>query len=165
MRSPFLSIGLFAVLISLAFPAIAQTSGTSFGLDLSGTPLWVRDLRRAEIVAFGSFPFTFFFTSFTMDSIRLVSHNWDGRYAPWPFRAAGAIDMTRNEKMLTLGIAAGTSILIALIDYLIVRSQRNKRNQEILSMPPGTPIIIRRPAEDNESAPPSEIESEVIDAP
>jgi hypothetical protein len=164
MRTLFLKIGLLAF-ISLAFPVAAQTSGTSFGLDLSGSPQWVRDLRRAEIVAFGTFPFTFFFTSFTMDSIRLVNHNWDGRYAPWPFRAAGAIDMTHNEKMLTLGIAAGTSILIALIDYLIVRSQRNKRNQEILSMPPGTPIIIRRPAEENESEPPLEIESEEIDAP
>jgi hypothetical protein len=164
MKIPFLRIGLIAVLISLAFPAAAQTSGTDFGFDLSGSPQWVKDLRRAEIVAFGSFPFTFFFTSFTMDSIRLISHNWDRRYAPWPFKSAGAIDMTARQKVLTLGIAAGTSILIAIIDYIIVRSQRNKRNQQILNMPQGTPIIIRRPPEDN--VPPlPETESEEIDAP
>jgi hypothetical protein len=163
MRIPFFKVCLFAVLICLAFPATAQTSGADISFNFTNTPQWALDLRRAEIVAFGSFPFTFFFTSFAMDTMRMANNNWDARYAPWPFKAAGAIDMTPDEQLLTIGIAVGTSLLIAIIDYFIVVIQRNKRSQEIISMPQ-TPIIIRRPAE--ESAPPLlEAESEEIDAP
>jgi hypothetical protein len=68
--------------------------------------------------------------------------------------------MTRNEQLLTIGIAAGTSVIIALVDYLIVRNQRNKRAQEIRNLPPATPIIIRRPIiEDDGSVPLPETES------
>jgi hypothetical protein len=164
MRISFFKICLFVVLIGLTFPATAQTSGTGNGFNMAGTPQWALDLRRAEIVAFGSFPFTFFFTFFAMDTIRMANNNWDARYAPWPFKAAGAIDMTPNEQLLTIGIAIGTSLLIAIIDYIIVIVQRNKRNQQIQSVPTGTPFIIRRPVEDSDPPLP-EAESEEIDAP
>jgi hypothetical protein len=149
-KNVFLKKSLFAFLLCLALPTAAQTSENAISFDLLGVPQWASDLRRAEIVAFGSFPFTFFYTSFTMDTIRFANHGWnDYRYAPWPFKAAGAVDMTTNEQMLTIGIAVGTSLLIALIDHLIVRSQRNKV-QETRNLPPATPIIIRQPIIDEE---------------
>jgi hypothetical protein len=150
-KNAFFKTGLFAFLLCLAFPAAAQTSGNAISFDLSGTPQWASDLRRAEIVAFGSLPFTFFYTSFTMDTIRFAQNGWnDMRYAPWPFKAAGAEEVTRNDQLLTIGIAAGASVLIAVIDHLIVRSQRNKRAQEAINLQPGTPIIIRQPITDEE---------------
>jgi hypothetical protein len=164
MRKRIIGAGLSVFLICLVPPAAAQTSGNAVSFDLSGVPQWASDLRRAEIVAFGSFPFTFFYTSFTMDTIRFANHGWnDYRYAPWPFKSAGAIDMTTNEQMLTIGIAVGTSLLIALIDHLIVRSQRNKV-QETRNLPPATPIIIRQPIvieeiEEDESLPETESET------
>ena len=135
---------IFTVILSGNLSAQNQNN-TAEGFDLSGSPQWVRDLRRGEIVAFGSFPFTFFFTSFSVDMYRTATHNWDMRYAPWPVKSAGAVDMTWDQQVFTIGVAAAGSIVIALVDHLIVRYNRNKIAQEIRSMPPGTPIIIRRP--------------------
>jgi hypothetical protein len=108
-------------------------------------PLWVRDLRRAEIVAIGSFPFTYFLATFSMDTYRSSAHEWDRRYAPWPLKAAGAVDMTKEEHLITIGIATAGSILVSLTDFIIVWIERSKREKEIEQLPQGSPIIIRKP--------------------
>jgi hypothetical protein len=128
----------------------AQTSGSPPPLpatrfDTSEFPQWAKDLRRGEIVAFGAFPFAFFFTTISMDLYRSATHGWDRRYAPWPAKPAGSIDMTKDEQILTLSIAAGGAVLIALTDYAIVRYKRNKAEQRSRELPAGTPIIIRTP--------------------
>ncbi|MCL2129608.1 MAG: hypothetical protein FWH35_04550 [Treponema sp.] len=116
---------------------------TSTQFDMTGFPQWTRDLRRAEIIAFGSFPFTYFFTSFGVDIYRSATHEWDRRYAPWPFEGAGSIGKTHQQKLRTIGIAAGCSILIALIDYGIVQHKRRVKARQSLEYPEGTPIIVR----------------------
>jgi hypothetical protein len=113
--------------------------------DASGFPQWAKDLRRGEIVAFGSFPFAFFFATISMDLYRSATHGWDRRYAPWPVKPAGSIDMTEDEQILTLSLAAGGAVLIALTDYAIVRYKRSKAEQRSRELPAGTPIIIRKP--------------------
>ena len=152
MKNLFLAAGFIIMILCVAFPAKAQSASTnttsaSLGFDMTGFPQWTKDLRRGEIVAIGSFPFTLFFSSFFIDSYRMANNGWDRRYAPWPFKAAGAVNMTRQEQMMTLGIAAGTSVAIAVVDYFIVRHKRKKLAQEIQSIPEGTPIIIRQPLE------------------
>jgi hypothetical protein len=119
--------------------------------NMSEFPLWAKDLRRAEIVAFGSFPFTYFFSNFGFDTYRLAIHGGNMRYAPWPFNSAGTIEQTQNEKLITLGIAAGGAVLVALIDYGIMRYKRNRLEREQANLPDGTPIIIRRPLYDEEA--------------
>jgi hypothetical protein len=119
------------------------TANTEF--DMTGFPLWAKDLRRGEIVAFGSFPFAYFFANFGFDTYRFFTHGYDTRFAPWPFTAAAAVEQTQSEKFLTLGIAAGGAIVIAIVDYAIVRHKRNKEQSEQRNLPDGTPIIIRRP--------------------
>ena len=145
------------LLITFQAHAQSQAAGTS-GKDVSGKaasgtntavfPQWALDLRRGEIVAFGSFPFTFFFTSFFVDTYRSATHGWDPRYAPWPVKSAGAVDMTSGEQMLTIGVAAGSAVVIAVVDHFIMRHNRNKQQQQIQALSPGTQIIIRRPAPD-----------------
>jgi hypothetical protein len=120
----------------------AQTASPT---GASKFPRWVKDLRRAEIVAFGSFPFAIFFSSFTMDTYRSAQNNWDRRYAPWPLKGAGAIDMNDEEHMTTLNAAIVTSLTIALADYLIVRYKRTKAERELMALPEGDLIIIRTP--------------------
>ena len=63
----------------------------------TNSPQWVKDLRRGEIVFFGTLPFTVFYTRTIMSIIRMGQNNWDPRYAPWPFQSAGAVAMTNNE--------------------------------------------------------------------
>ncbi len=78
-------------------------------------PLWAKDLRRAEIITFGSFPFTLFFSTIGMDTYLWATHDWDPRYAPL-VRPAGAVEMSVDQRLLTLGIALGASIVIATVE-------------------------------------------------
>jgi hypothetical protein len=126
--------------------------------DTSEFPQWAKDLRRGEIVAFGSFPFAFFFATLSMDFYRSATHGWDRRYAPWPLKPAGSIDMTQDEHLLTIGLAAGGAILIALADYAIVRYKRNKAEKLSRELPAGTPIIIRTPLDAEAGEAPGEPE-------
>lgn len=138
----------------------AQSSSTtpaqSTQFDTTGFPIWAKDLRRAEIVAFGSFPFTVFFAAFVVDSYRFANNNWDRRYAPWPFDSAGAVDRTEDEQIIMLSVAAVSSLVIALVDFFIVRYKRQKQLEYINSIS-GTPIIIRKPwPEEKQENPSSE---------
>jgi hypothetical protein len=130
----------------------AQSSSTTGNtqFDMTGFPLWAKDLRRGEIIAFGAFPFAYFFSNFGFDTYRFFSNGYDTRYAPWPFAPAAAIEQTQDEKFLTLGIAAGGAVVIALVDYAIMRYKRSKEQGEIRNLPEGTPIINRRPLYEDE---------------
>ncbi|MDR2392581.1 MAG: hypothetical protein LBD93_00245 [Treponema sp.] len=147
----------------ILLPVHAQTStstteqGTG-AFDTSTFPQWVKDLRRGEIIAFGAFPFTMLFTLTMVDLYRSATHDWDTRYAPWPVKSAGAVDMTRDEQILTLTVAAASSAVIALIDFFIVHHKRAKEAQKLKQFPEAVPIILRKPlAQENlEAAPPEE---------
>jgi hypothetical protein len=92
----------------------------------AGKPQWVKDLRRAEIVAFGSFPFTLFFTKTFIDLYRTAAHDWDRRYAPWPFKAAGAVLMETDQIKMMFAIAASASLAISITDFIVVRYKRSR---------------------------------------
>jgi hypothetical protein len=108
-------------------------------------PQWVRDIRRAEIVAFGAFPFMMFFATFSVDTYRAANHDWDSRYLPWPAKGPGAIEMDTDEHMLTLGIAATGSLVVALADQLIMQIKRARAEKKRLDLPEGDLIILRKP--------------------
>jgi hypothetical protein len=118
-------------LVNLADTASAAgTSGTE-NPAVSVTPLWLKDLRRAEIVALGSFPLTIFWTSFFMDIYRTASHGWDNRYAPWPFKGAGAVAMTNQEISMMFTIAISSSVIIAVVDHFILRYRRSRAEDSV----------------------------------
>jgi hypothetical protein len=140
---PLLFLIVFSSLRAQSSPPQSALPATHF--DTSEFSQGARDLRRGEIVAFGTFPFAFFFASLSIDIYRSATHGWDRRYAPWPVKPAGAIDMTKDEQLLTISLAAGGAVLIALTDYAIVRYKRHKAEERSRELPAGTPIIIRRP--------------------
>jgi len=124
----------------------AQTSTTtSTQFDTTDFPQWAKDLRRGEIVAFGSFPFAYLIANFAYDSYRLATNGWDMRYAPMPFNAPGTVEKNQSEMFATIWLAAGTAVAIALVDYAIMRYNRSREEREIRNLPEGTPIISRRP--------------------
>jgi hypothetical protein len=110
------------------FRPVLLADGSEDETITAGKPQWVKDLRRAEIVAFGSFPFTLFFSKTFIDLYRTASHNWDRRYAPWPFKAAGAVAMNDSEVRLLFTVAVSASLIISIADYLIVRHKRNRQD-------------------------------------
>jgi hypothetical protein len=144
----------FLLLAIPVFLVPAQTSSTNTNanfFDLSGAPQWVRDLRRWEIVAFGTIPFAMFTATFGMDMYRWNEANgmdWsdNGRkYAPWPMKTAGAIAMEYQEMEKTLMIAAGICVTVALTDLVITQVKRYKARKRIEALPRNATTINRRP--------------------
>ena len=131
----------------------AQTpaTGSSTYFDMSDFPLWAKNLRRGDIIAFGSFPFMYVVANFCHDSYRFFSHGMDDRYAPKPFNLAGTIEQTQEEKIGTIFIAAGGAVLLALIDYGIMRSKRKRLERESRNLQEETPTIIRTPMHGEEA--------------
>jgi hypothetical protein len=146
---------LFFICLFLAFipgtvrgQTSTSTSGTemkSLQFDTSGFPGWARDLRRAEIVAFGSFPFTFLFANLGVNIYRTASHNWDSRYyaGPMNMNSPDSVEMTQDELVLVMSVAAAGSVVISLADYFIVKYKQHKRERELAKAAGETPIILR----------------------
>lgn len=145
------------LLMAPVYKAAAQTTTTDTTtvnpavFNTTGFPQWAKDLRRWEIVAFGSFPFTMFLTTFAMDTRRWIDQNgmdWSEsgrRYAPWPLKTAGAIDMTNKEHETTLIVAASVSVALAFTDLIIVQIKRHKERRRAESLQTGNVIINKTP--------------------
>ncbi|MDR2802856.1 MAG: hypothetical protein LBB22_01035 [Treponema sp.] len=108
-------------------------------------PQWSKDLRRAEIVAFGTIPFSWLVSTVCMDISRTINHGGDEQYLPWPLKPAGAPAMTNDEFVMTIGISLGISALIAVVDHVIIKYKRYKAEKLKLMNSPREPITIRRP--------------------
>ena len=88
-------------------------------------PQWLKDLRRAEVVMVGSFPFTIFLAIEIFDFYRLATHDFDMQYyAPWPLKGPDQLPFEEEEKINILITAVSLSICLAIADYIIVRIER-----------------------------------------
>jgi hypothetical protein len=82
-------------------------------------PDWALDLRRGEIIMFGSFPFTFFFVTEGYDLYRFSMHGFEYQYAPWPFKDPVNGPYSIDEQVGVVFAALALSLVIAGTDYLI----------------------------------------------
>jgi hypothetical protein len=182
MNKIVFSLILFILILTPFYNAAAQSSVITEEeikvFNTTGLPQWVKDLRRWDIIAFGTFPFSMFLASFFNDLYRwnkangMDFSNEGRRYAPWPFKSAGAVDPTSREFRNDILLAVGFSVTLAFTDLLIVKIRQNKERRRIENKPPsgGTFTIERRTNEDagneeeekteaiNDSANPDEIE-------
>jgi hypothetical protein len=159
MKKTVFIIFLFILVLSPFYQVSAQTSNAAaeeeIAFDTAGLPLWVKDVRRFDIIAFGTYPFSMFLATFFHDLYRWNHNNGmefssEGRrYAPWPFKSAGAVDLTSQEFKKNIFIAAGISAAFALVDLLIVKLRQNREKRRIESLPSsrGTYTVERRSAE------------------
>jgi hypothetical protein len=108
-------------------------------------PAWLVSLRRAEIVSFGAFPFALFAASFGVDTYRFFAHEGNTRYAPWPFNMGGVAQKTDHELGVTVAVATGISLAVALADFLIVRHKRRAQAELPPNQPGETPLPVRGP--------------------
>ena len=158
-----IAIGLFFVVFGGSFALNAQSGTTGSGTGTNSVnpataapapeiawPQWAKDLRRADIIAFGVFPFAWFFTSIALDLMRSAEHNWqDQRYYPWPLAPKDAVPWSNGDYAAALGIAAAAAITVALIDFVIIKIRRNKTEARKRAYTPNPPVIKReRFAED-----------------
>jgi len=149
----FLSV-LMILLFAPQFEAAAQETSFPNVFDMSGSPQWVRDLRRFDVIAFGTFPFSLFAVTFVTDIFRWIDYNGmnfnDLRYAPWPLKSAGAVEMTSQEYGRTILIAVGLSLTLALVDLIIVKIKRDSERRRVESRPSSSVNINRGPPENIE---------------
>jgi len=135
MRNFIFFIVLFSLFFTSVYQASAQslsaTQSTESTFENAGFPQWAKDLRRWDIITFGVFPFSLFVVTFATDTIRWIDSGGDARYAPWPFKSAGAIEMSSVEFGRSILIAAGLSVIIGLVDYFIVVVKRNNERERI----------------------------------
>ena len=155
MKKIFFLIILFSLLLNTAHKASAQslstTKPTESTYKSSDLPQWVKDIRRFDIITFGIFPFSMFFVTTVTDTLRWRDANGldfseEGRrYAPWPLKSAGAVEMTTDEYNKVLLQAAGVAAMIAFTDLAIVLIKRNRERKRIESKPKSRAIIDIRP--------------------
>jgi hypothetical protein len=144
------------ILIILIFTSACQTIQNAAPAkpatqEKKELPQWVKDLRRADIIAFGTFPFAMFTTTFIMDMNRWNNENgmdsteYGRRYAPWPFKSTGAVEMTKDEYEQTIAVAACLSVAIAVTDLIIVKVKQHKERRRIEKLPTGSYTIQTQP--------------------
>jgi hypothetical protein len=89
-------------------------------------PGWARDLRRGEIIALGSFPVVLLLANVGYDAVRfgresLRAGEWNYTYAPWFFGPPDKPPLTEDERIGVILTAAGMSVGVALVDFIIGR--------------------------------------------
>jgi hypothetical protein len=94
-------------------------------------PAWTQDLRRAEIVFFGSLPFTLFFSFEVYDLGQFIASGFDSLEAPWPLRAGSEIGAgyTPAEKGWLIASALTVSLGVAVADFLIVHRPAKREDR------------------------------------
>ena len=131
MNKSLVAIILFFSLTVLVF-GVEKNSPLPYGP--AEFPEWQKDLRRAEILSFGSLPFITFFSSIYYDVFRYFANDQDEGYLPWPLKnSEKAIPLTEEEQKTIFFSAIGISIGVALVDFswrTIRRSVNNKLTEK-----------------------------------
>ena len=112
---------LLLVALSVFATPLAWSQEEPEPYDPEEFPQWLRDLRRGEIIAVGSFPITFVFANLTYGLIRFGVNGWDNSYSP-----VGNTNQVPYDQIETVGVitaAAGLAITVAVIDYFRGRSR------------------------------------------
>lgn len=96
-------------------------------------PEWQQNVRRAEIISFGSLPFVTFFSSFYYNVYRYYDHDKKEDYLPWPLntgKTTVALSEDEQKKIFTYSI--GISVGVAAFDFVwrTVRHEMKIRKEE-----------------------------------
>ncbi len=73
-------------------------------------PIWTRELRRGEILFFGSYVFSIPIAGLSLTALRSVN-------------AIPSASSTEKDALLTLSVATGISLFVATLDWVIGKIQ------------------------------------------
>ena len=91
---------------------------------------FLRDLRRAEVILVGSYPFSIFFTKIGMDMFDYASSGFDRAKAPAIFGGTAREARTSDETAKLLLSALYVSIGITVADFIIGKIKDKKANAD-----------------------------------
>jgi hypothetical protein len=92
-------------------------------------PGWALKLRRAEVLFFGSLPFTLLLSNVGFDLFTYVDNGFNAEYLPLFSPGSGGAPIDSEERVYRIAAALTGSLLIALIDNIIGDIQDDKRNR------------------------------------
>ncbi len=87
--------------------------------EASEFPQWALDMRRFEVIFFGTIPFSIFYASIGYSMYTYASHNWAIEYAPALFGNKTPPKLTNDQKLEVLAVSLSISTAAALIDYFL----------------------------------------------
>lgn len=94
-------------------------------------PLWVRELRRFEILTLGALPLVTMLSFWTYDIARSIKHAGDERYYPWPLKQSEiSVPISSDTQLKIFFTALGISVGIALTDICVRAIIRSIQEQK-----------------------------------
>lgn len=122
----------FLTLIFFSFNLFAASSNSSSTNPKEYSedefPQWTKDLRRAEIITFGSMPFVTIGVSLAYGSYLYFTNQIDS--FPNPLDKSTS-SYTEDQQLKIVGISLGVSAVFGLTDFIVNLIKNNKKNQEI----------------------------------
>ena len=114
---------LFAVLCFSLMPLFAEDSSSTDSVQTDALPEWVHTTRRAEIITFGSLPFTTLWVSLAYGTYEYAT----GKTSSFPNpldKSSSGYDTDEIKKIV--GVSLGVSGVLALADFIIGRIKKNR---------------------------------------
>ncbi|MDR3302469.1 MAG: hypothetical protein LBT01_08105 [Spirochaetaceae bacterium] len=108
-------------------------------------PQWAKDLRRADIIMFGVFPFAWLFTSIFVDIGRAADHNWDWSYYTGIGSSSDSKPWANEDYEKALWISAVAAVSVAIIDFVIIKIKRSREAKRARNTAPNESEVIRSP--------------------
>jgi hypothetical protein len=99
-----------------------------------------------------------FFTTFTIDSYRCATHDWNRQYAPWPFKSPGSIEMSESQRITAFTISIASSVFLSVVDYFVYQYQRKAKKVTTIDTSALEPHIYYSPWPDTSSTSSKEID-------
>ncbi len=123
----------FLTIIFFSFNLYAQSSSSSSSTNPkeyseNEFPQWTKDLRRAEIITFGSLPFVTLGVSVAYGSYLYFTNQIDS--FPNPLDKSTS-SYTQDQQLKIVGISLGVSAVFGLTDFIVNLIKNNKKTQEI----------------------------------
>ena len=118
-KSIFVVLFIFVIIFSLSAVEIDMTGIEVEPYDKVEFPQFLLDMRRAEIVTFGSYPFTTMAVGAGFSLFKYFSSGMDSKYTPNPFIKTSSANLTDAETRGIILGAAGLSLGIGIIDFFL----------------------------------------------
>jgi hypothetical protein len=116
-----LSLLLVLLLLLSGFPLFSEDESSNtieepvpYGVD--EFPSWVKDVRRGEIIFFGSLPFTLLITTLGYQTVDYLQV----RSGPNPEEAVWG-NLTEDDRKTVLVASLGSALVIAVADFVLGR--------------------------------------------
>ncbi|MCM1321169.1 MAG: hypothetical protein NC041_04740 [Bacteroides sp.] len=139
---------LAALLSFICSLCAAETLSDAEPYSAAEFPSFAADVRRTEIITFGSLPFTTMAVTAGYQIFRYANSGFSSALFPNPFaKSSDAANLNTAEQLGILWTALGISCAIGLTDIIISIVKRNKKQNEArrITLPDNVEIGIEPP--------------------